>query len=184
MTRILQLILCFQCQQHASKSATIEPSLEEEAKALTQAMFHSAPASSSLPPAADPHARTGISQPLTDALDWVGVSIMSYSSFPGSVDQYGSYSQIFYPDSPMLHDIAAIQHLYGANNTHNQGDTIYSWAPGERLLETIEQRFLTFRRFRQKAVDNASGAHWVFDEDFDIRNHVRRTALPGQGVAR
>jgi len=49
----------------------------------------------------------------------------------------------------------------------------------DRLLETIEQRFLTFRRFRQKAVDGAGGAHWVFDEDFDIRQHVRRTALPG-----
>ena len=49
----------------------------------------------------------------------------------------------------------------------------------ERLLETIEQRFLTFRRFRQKAVDNASGAHWVIDDEFDIRSHVRRTALPG-----
>ena len=49
----------------------------------------------------------------------------------------------------------------------------------ERLLETIEQRFLTFRRFRQKAVDGAGGAHWVLDEDFDIHDHVRRTALPG-----
>ncbi len=49
----------------------------------------------------------------------------------------------------------------------------------EKLLETIEQRFLTFRRFRQKAVDGARGAHWVIDEDFDIRTHVRRTALPG-----
>ena len=48
----------------------------------------------------------------------------------------------------------------------------------EKLLETIEQRFLTFRRFRQKAVDSARGAHWVLDEDFDIRSHVRRTALP------
>lgn len=49
----------------------------------------------------------------------------------------------------------------------------------EKLLETVEQRFLTFRRFRQKAVDGARGAHWVIDEDFDIRCHVRRTALPG-----
>lgn len=49
----------------------------------------------------------------------------------------------------------------------------------ERLLETIEQRFLTFRRFRQKAVDRTAGAHWVLDEDFEIRDHVRRTALPG-----
>jgi hypothetical protein len=49
----------------------------------------------------------------------------------------------------------------------------------EKLIETIEQRFLTFRRFRQKAVDTARGAYWVLDEDFDIRCHVRRTALPG-----
>jgi WS/DGAT/MGAT family acyltransferase len=47
------------------------------------------------------------------------------------------------------------------------------------LVKTIEQRFLTFRRFRQKAVDGARGAFWVFDEDFDIRQHVRRAALPG-----
>ena len=49
----------------------------------------------------------------------------------------------------------------------------------ELLLETIEQRFLTFRRFRQKAVDGPRGAYWVMDEDFDITCHVRRTALPG-----
>jgi len=49
----------------------------------------------------------------------------------------------------------------------------------EALLETIERRFLAFRRFRQKAVERARGAYWEFDEDFDIRWHVRRTALPG-----
>jgi len=49
----------------------------------------------------------------------------------------------------------------------------------ENLLQTIEQRFLLFRRFRQKVVDTARGAYWVTDEDFDIRCHVRRTALPG-----
>lgn len=49
----------------------------------------------------------------------------------------------------------------------------------ERLLETIEQRFLTFRRFRQKAVDSSTGANWVLDEDFELQDHVRRIALPG-----
>lgn len=49
----------------------------------------------------------------------------------------------------------------------------------ERLVETIEARFLSFRRFRQKAVDTARGAHWVWDEDFDVYAHVRRVALPG-----
>lgn len=49
----------------------------------------------------------------------------------------------------------------------------------KRLLETIEQRFLMFRRFRQKAVDRNRGASWELDSDFDIQDHVRRTALPG-----
>jgi len=50
----------------------------------------------------------------------------------------------------------------------------------EALLKTTEQRFLAFRRFRQRAVDRTRGAYWEFDEDFDIRWHVRRTALPGK----
>jgi len=49
----------------------------------------------------------------------------------------------------------------------------------KKLLETIEQRFLTFRRFRQKAVDRTRGAYWELDDDFDIHSHVHRTALPG-----
>ncbi len=48
-----------------------------------------------------------------------------------------------------------------------------------RLQETIEQRFLSFRRFRQKAVDGPTGAYWEIDEDFDIHAHIRPIALPG-----
>ncbi|NND44369.1 MAG: wax ester/triacylglycerol synthase family O-acyltransferase [Xanthomonadales bacterium] len=50
----------------------------------------------------------------------------------------------------------------------------------ERLLETVEQRFLAFRRFRQKTEDSGTGAFWVDDRDFDLRSHVRRVALPGK----
>ncbi len=49
----------------------------------------------------------------------------------------------------------------------------------ERLVETIRQRFLAFRRFRQKATTTSSGAYWEIDEDFDIHGHIRRVALPG-----
>ena len=49
----------------------------------------------------------------------------------------------------------------------------------ENIVHTIEQRWLAFRRFRQKAVDRAGGARWEMDEDFDIHSHVRRVALPG-----
>ena len=50
----------------------------------------------------------------------------------------------------------------------------------ERLVRTVEARFLSFRRFRQKAVDNSGGAGGELDEDLDIYAHVRRAALPGQ----
>ena len=49
----------------------------------------------------------------------------------------------------------------------------------EHLLDVIKRRFLAIRRFRQKAVVTAAGAHWVIDEDFEIRGHVRKVALPG-----
>jgi len=49
----------------------------------------------------------------------------------------------------------------------------------DRLIETIRQRFLAFRRFRQKTSITPSGAFWEFDADFEIRGHVRRVALPG-----
>jgi len=52
--------------------------------------------------------------------------------------------------------------------------------PYERLIETVETRWLAFRRFRQKAVDRPGGAYWVTDEDFEIHAHVRRVALPGK----
>ncbi|MEJ8566818.1 WS/DGAT/MGAT family O-acyltransferase [Elongatibacter sediminis] len=48
-----------------------------------------------------------------------------------------------------------------------------------RLVETVQSRFLAFRRFRQKAVSTSSGVFWETDPDFDIHGHVRRVALPG-----
>ncbi len=49
----------------------------------------------------------------------------------------------------------------------------------DRFRDTLEKRFLSYRRFRQKAVDRPNGAYWIEDEDFDMDMHVRRAALPG-----
>lgn len=46
------------------------------------------------------------------------------------------------------------------------------------LKRVLEERFLSYRRFRQRAVDDGSQAWWETDPDFDINWHVRRTALP------
>jgi WS/DGAT/MGAT family acyltransferase len=48
-----------------------------------------------------------------------------------------------------------------------------------RLKALLAERFLAFRRFRQKAVVGVNGAHWVVDDDFDLDWHVRATTLAG-----
>ena len=68
--------------------------------------------------------------------DWLGTSALSYRSHPAqSPDAPITNEQ--HPAAPMLHDIQAIQHLYGADHGTRSGDTIYAWAPGARIFETI-----------------------------------------------
>jgi len=45
--------------------------------------------------------------------------------------------------------------------------------------EVLTNRFLAFRRFRQKAVESARGCWWEHDELFEPSAHIVRTALPG-----
>ncbi len=63
--------------------------------------------------------------------DSIEYTVMSYRSYVGgtTISGYtnGSWS---YAQSPMIYDIAAIQHLYGANYTTNAGNTVYSWSAG------------------------------------------------------
>jgi WS/DGAT/MGAT family acyltransferase len=51
----------------------------------------------------------------------------------------------------------------------------------DRLRAIIEERFLRFRRFRQKAVQEATGAWWEDDASFDLSAHVHHIALPEPG---
>ncbi|MBS0514751.1 MAG: wax ester/triacylglycerol synthase family O-acyltransferase [Proteobacteria bacterium] len=49
-----------------------------------------------------------------------------------------------------------------------------------RLKQLMQERFLAYPRFRQKAVDTVSATYWETDPDFDIDWHVRIAALPGK----
>jgi WS/DGAT/MGAT family acyltransferase len=51
----------------------------------------------------------------------------------------------------------------------------------KRIRKLLAERFLAFRRFRQRAVQSPSGAWWEDDQDMDIDWHVRAAALPGAG---
>ncbi len=48
----------------------------------------------------------------------------------------------------------------------------------EALCERVRDKLLKYDRFRQKAVQDAMGASWVFDPQFDLHRHVVRTTLP------
>ena len=70
--------------------------------------------------------------PALDAsVDAVEFSIMSYKGFVGDSGLGYSIEEFGYPQTFMMLDIAALQHLYGANYTVNSGNTVYRWEPGK-----------------------------------------------------
>ena len=70
---------------------------------------------------------------LPDSFDSQSYSVMSYSVSTNSLATYAS----FYPTTPMLLDIQAIQYLYGANYSYNSGDTTYMYSDDIDYRETI-----------------------------------------------
>ena len=55
----------------------------------------------------------------------------------------------------------------------------------ETMCDRVSERLLKYRRFRQKVVEDAMGANWVLDDDFDIHRQVVREKLKrrrGQGL--
>ena len=47
-----------------------------------------------------------------------------------------------------------------------------------KLRRRVDERFLVFRRFRQRPVDVAGMSFWEADPAFDLDRHVVHTALP------
>ena len=73
---------------------------------------------------------------LSEGESFHAFSIMSYLSTPGV---YGDPRQanVSFPTTPMLYDILAAQALYGPNMSHNATDTVYQFAPGQAIYQTI-----------------------------------------------
>jgi serralysin len=74
-----------------------------------------------------------------DAMPW---TVMSYNSYIGANMSKGYTNETFgYAQTPMARDIAAIQHLYGANYQTRSEDTIYRWSEttGEKFINGVGQ---------------------------------------------
>ncbi len=83
-----------------------------------------------------PHDTDGSGVVLAVNLDYLGNTVMSYRSYINQT--IGSpYTNTFFPTTPGIYDIAALQQLYGANMATNASDTTYHWGAGEQILETI-----------------------------------------------
>jgi serralysin len=70
---------------------------------------------------------------LSDSQDTQSFTIMSYSAKPG--DSNTKFS--FYPTTPMIFDIAAIQNVYGANYSFHAGNDNYQFDDGTYYHQTI-----------------------------------------------
>ena len=69
-----------------------------------------------------------------DAMEY---TLMTYRPYVGGSTTGYTNETWGYAQSYMMLDIAALQHLYGANYGTNSGDTVYSWAPasGDTLVD-------------------------------------------------
>ena len=74
---------------------------------------------------------------LPTSQDFSNYTLMSYTDPENSFyyDTSGDYNYLI-SSTPMVYDIAAIQHLYGAA-THNAGDTVYKYDPTKPFVEAI-----------------------------------------------
>lgn len=84
---------------------------------------------------------TGSFGPLPLAQDSMEYSIMTYRSYVGASGRFMENEQWGYAQSLMMNDIAALQHMYGADYTTNAGNTMYRWSPvtGEGFINGIGQ---------------------------------------------
>lgn len=56
-------------------------------------------------------------------------TVMSYEAYSGSGNSFHN-AAIDYPQTYMRSDIAALQHMYGADYSTNSSNTVYKWQPG------------------------------------------------------
>ena len=82
-----------------------------------------------------PHTSVGEGTALPAAQDSIELSVMSYRAGPGaSVAGAFPTTNGNFPETPMINDIATMQHLYGANFGTNSGDTVYHFDPAEATI--------------------------------------------------
>ncbi|RDI61185.1 M10 family metallopeptidase [Microvirga subterranea] len=86
------------------------------------------------------HEAAGFGAMLPDR-DSMEYSITTYRSYVGASAAHVENEAVGYAQTLMMYDIAALQHLYGANYAQRSGNTIYRWSPttGETFIDGAGQ---------------------------------------------
>jgi len=74
------------------------------------------------------HEKQGSFGVMATANDDVEFTVMSYKAYVGAKTTGYTYSTWSAPQTYMMADIAALQHMYGADYSTNSDDTVYSWS--------------------------------------------------------
>jgi len=101
-------------------------------------------------------------------MSYIGAAGTAYENAPGSGNQ-----------TYMINDIAAMQHMYGANFNTNAGNTVYTWSPttGEMFIDGVGQGAAT--------TNTAYAAIWDGNgtDTYDLSNYTTNLSLdlrPGE----
>ncbi len=89
-----------------------------------------------------PHSAMNLFGILPTAQDSLEYTVMSYRSYVGASTTTGyTNAATSFPQTLMMHDIAAIQKLYGANYATNSGNTVYTWnaSTGQMSINGVGQ---------------------------------------------
>lgn len=76
-----------------------------------------------------PHESNGLGDVVPTSLDTPEFTVMTYRAWQGADPTGYQFEKWGAPQSYMMLDIAALQHLYGADHSVNSGNTVYSWRP-------------------------------------------------------
>ncbi|MBD9625257.1 M10 family metallopeptidase [Ensifer sp. ENS06] len=86
------------------------------------------------------HAHEGVLMPTQrDSMEY---TVMSYSSYSGASPYDGYTNEPWgFAQSLMMYDIAALQHMYGADYSTQSGNSVYSWSAttGEMFINGVGQ---------------------------------------------
>ena len=120
--------------------------------------------------------------------DTLEYSVMTYRSFVGADLSGYTVAEGSYPQTLMLDDIAALQHMYGGDNTTNATDTVYTWSAttgamsingvGLGLVPTVNKVFLTV--WDGGGIDTYNFANYATNLTVDLRPGAWTTTSAAQ----